>query len=175
MHVHHLALHHVLDALTRIPEEQEDQLCTTLNPQEMHKTTANRWYIRRRVEVESNAAKFPQWQRLERLNILRLAIVHALDKGHRRRTQIYNRNRQPVAFHKDDLVFTRTRILSSKARSISISLFTTFTGPFIVESVISSTVVELVGFGGKTKGRVSISDIKKYRPKRESNYFLCFT
>lgn len=101
---------------------------------------------------------------MARLDTLRTAFAHALDEAFRKQSGQYNLRHRDCTFEVGDLVLRRAHQLSSGARHFSAALEPPFEGPYMISKRISRVVYELSDLDGRSKGKISVKDIKPYRP-----------
>lgn len=103
-------------------------------------------------------------KRMARLDTLRKAFTHALDEAFRRQSEHYNLRHRDRTFEVGDLVWRRSHTLSNAAKHVSAALNAPFEGPFMISKKLSRVVYELSDLDGRSIGKVSVQDIKPYRP-----------
>lgn len=104
-------------------------------------------------------------ERMKRLDTLRAVFKHALDEAHDRQSQAYNLRRRAHEYVEGELVLARNHELSNAAKHRSAALNKPFNGPFVIAKKLSKTVYELIDLAGKSQGKISIQDIKPYKPE----------
>lgn len=124
--------------------------------------------LKRDLEGDPEVVQQPpeKWlERMKRLETLRTVLKHALGEAHDRQSHQYNKRRRDLEYVEGELVLARHHELSNAAKHRSAALSKPFDGPYMIAKKLSKTVYELVDLAGKSKGKMSIQDIKPYKPE----------
>ena len=127
--------------------------------------------LRKRIDTESKIeSRSPEsWQqRMNKIQSMRDWVVKNLDDAFARQSKYYNLRHRKLRFHKDDLVLSRCRTLSSKVKKISAKLNPKFIGPYRISKILSPTVYELCDLTHKFVGKSHVEDLKPYLPPNDN-------
>ena len=89
-------------------------------------------------------------------------IIKNLNEAFQKQSHHYNLRRRHLKFSRGDLVLSRCRKLSSKAKHEAAKLNPRFRGPYRISNVVSPLVYEISDLAQNFIGKFHIQDLKPF-------------